>query len=232
MVAEGEAFIHPSEPTWNAFIEGPVYADADAPWSADPAFAIIAEHAGLRDSISGRAAPALTLARELVQATVGVDLLEIGSGASMTQGLCLGFGMNVLEPYDLLQTFALNRVHAYEWIGEQVVETAQTLQTLRAEETMLPTRIRLYHGTISDLSALDNTSIHVIYAANVFNWEIPMVPETFERTMQEILRVLAPGGVVLSRGSAGWLEEHLGPHGRMLLPNPLVTVFQKRVELC
>jgi hypothetical protein len=85
----------------------------------------------------------------------------------------------------------------------------------------------LHHGTVSDLSALADASIRVIYTANVFTWEIPMMPETFSKAIQEILRVLVDGGVVLSRGSAGVLEAHLAQHGRMLLPLSLISVFQR-----
>jgi hypothetical protein len=213
--------------TWQAFIAGPVYAHLAPPWHADPAFAVISEHPGLRDNIGGRIVPVLTLAVELVYAMTGIDLLAAVQAHRPAQGLCLGFGMNALEPYDLLQGFALDRVHAYEWIAEQVIEAAQTLQTLRADDPLLPTRIRLHHGTISNLQAITDASIGVIYTANVFNWEIPMMPETFAGVIQEILRVLTDGGVLLSRGSAGILEEHLACHGRMVLSNQLVSVFQK-----
>ena len=54
-----------------------------------------------------------------------------------------------------------------------------------------------------------------------------MTAETFDGTIKEILRVLAVDGVVLSRGSAGRFEERLARHGRMLLPHPPVSVFQK-----
>ena len=143
------------------------------------------------------------------------------------QGLCLGFGMNLLEPYDLLQVFKLARVHAYEWIGEHVVEAAQAFQALRAADPLLPDRVRLHHGTIGDLSALADGSMHVVYTANVFNPEIPMTDETFARAVQEIVRVLEVGGVVLSRGSAGGLETELAQYGRMLLHTPLVSAFEK-----
>ena len=216
---------------WQAFIEGPIYADDHAPWRDDLAFAIIAEHPGLRDSISGRVAPALTQAIELVQALTGVDLLAIVCGQRPAQGLCLGFGMNTLEPYDLLQVFELDRVYAYEWIAAQVVEAAQTLQALRYHEPALPTRIRLHHGTISDLGTLAAASIQIIYTASVFTWEIPMMPETFARTIQEILRVLADGGVVFSRGSAGVLEAHLVRHGHMLLSSTDVSISERKLTL-
>lgn len=212
---------------WQAFLAGPVYADDHAPWRADPAFVEIAAHPGLRDSIGGRVAPALTQAIGLVQALSGVDLLEVVGAHRPARGLCLGFGMNSLEPYDVLQVFGLDQVHAYEWVAEQVLEAAQTLQALRLAEPSLPTRIRLHHGTVSDLSALADASMRVIYTANVFTWEIPMMPETFSKAVREILRVLVDGGVVLSRGSAGVLEAHLARHGRLLLQLALMSVFQK-----
>jgi hypothetical protein len=219
--------MQPPEKGWQAFIPGPVYDDADAPWGNDPAFAVILAHPGLRDSLGGHTAQALILAIELVRVLARVDLLEMVRVHRPAQGLCLGFGMNVLEPYDLLRVFTLDQVHAYEWIGTQVLEAAQTLQALQAEEPLLSTRIRLYHGTLRDLSTLANASIRVLYTANVFNWEIPMTPETFAGAIHEILRVLTVEGVVLSRGSAGRLEAHLAPHGRLLLSMPLITVFQK-----
>lgn len=54
-----------------------------------------------------------------------------------------------------------------------------------------------------------------------------MSPWTFAATVEEIVRVLGTGGVVLSRGSAGALEAALVRSGRMLLQTPLVSVFQK-----
>ena len=54
-----------------------------------------------------------------------------------------------------------------------------------------------------------------------------MMPETFRKAIQEILRVLADSGVVLSRGSAGVFEAHLARHGRLLLPTAHMSVFQK-----
>ncbi|MBI3325859.1 MAG: class I SAM-dependent methyltransferase [Nitrospinae bacterium] len=212
---------------WREFIEGEVHADTEAPWRDDLAFALLLKIPGLRESVGGRITGALKQAVGLVQALAQVDLLEVVGASRPAQGLCLGFGMNVLEPYDLLRVFALDRVQAYEWIGEHVIEAAQTLQALRAEDPLLPTRIRLHHGTICDLSALVEGSIHVVYVANVFNPEIPMTPETFAGALREIVRVLAEGGLVLSRGSAGVLEAELGRHGRMLLQTPLVSVFQK-----
>jgi hypothetical protein len=213
---------------WQIFIEGQVYAPADAPWCDDPAFAVITEHAGLRDSLGGDVARALTLALEMVRATADVDLLDIARARRPAQGLCLGFGMNALEPYDLLRVFGLDRVHAYEWIGEQVVEAARMLQELRADDPLLPGRIRLHQESLSNLSALPDASIRIVYTANVFNAEIPMTPETFHGAVREMLRVLSAGGVVISRGSIGSLETHLAPHGRMLLRTGLVSVFQKQ----
>jgi hypothetical protein len=135
--------------------------------------------------------------------------------------------MNGLEPYDLLRAFALERVYAYEWIGEHLIEAAQMLQALRAEDALLPTRIRLHHGTIGDLGAIADGAIRVAYVANVFNPEIPMTTETFARALREIVRVLAVGGIVLSRGSSGTLETELARYGRMLLQTPLISVFEK-----
>jgi hypothetical protein len=212
---------------WQAFIAGPVYADDQTPWRADPAFTEIAAHPGLRDSVGGRIAPALTQALELVRAIAGIDLLEVMGARRPAWGLCLGFGMNSLEPYDLLQVFQLDQVHAYEWVAEQVIEAAQTLQALQLDDPFLPSRIRLHHGTLSDLCTLADASIRVIYTAHVFTWEVPMMPETFSKAIQEVLRVLADGGVVLSRGSAGVFEAHLAPHGRLLLPTSHMSVFQK-----
>jgi len=163
----------------------------------------------------------------LVRALARVDLLEVVRSQGAAQGLCLGFGMNALEPYDLLQVFALDRVYAYEWIGEHIVEAAQMFQALRAQDASLPARLRLHHGTISDLSALTDGAVRVAYVANVFNPEVPMTPETFARAVREIVRVLGAGGVVLSRGSAGVLEAELARHGRMLLQTPLISVFAK-----
>ena len=211
---------------WQEFVEGEIHADAQAPWRDDPAFALLLEFPGLRESVGGRIAAALTQAIGLVRALTRVDLLKVARANAPAQGLCLGFGMNALEPYDLLRVFQLDVVHAYEWVGEQVVEAAQALQALRAEDPLLPTRIRLHHGTISDLRALADGSIRVVYVANVFNPEIPMAPETFGRALEEIVRVLGAGGVVLSRGSSGALEAELAQHGRLLLQTPLVSVFQ------
>ena len=218
---------HQQTPAWKQFIEGPVYPDDQTPWRADPAYVPILTYPGLRDSIGGRLAPALSQAIGLVQAIARVDLLEVVQANRPAQGLCLGFGMNILEPYDVLHTFKLDCVHGYEWVGEHVVEAAQALASLPAPDPALPTRVRLHHGTISDLSALADASIQIIYTANVFNREIPMTEETFNRAVQEVMRVLAEGGVVLSRGSSGMLEEQLARHGRMLLQLPLVSVFWK-----
>ena len=213
---------------WKEFVEGEIHANAQAPWRDDPAFALLLEFPGLRESVGGRIAAALTQVIGLVRALTRVDLLKVARVGAAAQGLCLGFGMNALEPYDLLQVFQLDVVHAYEWVGEHVIEAAQALQALRDEDPLLPTRIRLHHGTISDLRALAEGSIRVVYVANVFNPEIPMVPETFGRALEEIVRVLGAGGVVLSRGSSGALEAELARHGRMLLQTPLVSVFQRQ----
>ncbi|MBI3800025.1 MAG: class I SAM-dependent methyltransferase [Deltaproteobacteria bacterium] len=212
---------------WRDFLEGELYTDAQAPWRDDPAFALLLQVPGLRESIGGRATAALNQAIGLVRALARVDLLEGVRTHRPAQGLCLGFGMNALEPYDLLQVFALERVDAYEWIGEHIVEAAQMLQALRAEAALLPTRIRLHHGTISDLSAIADGAIRVAYVANVFTPEIPMTAETFARALREIVRVLAVGGILLSRGSSGTFETELTQYGRMLLQTPLISVFEK-----
>ena len=220
--------MHDLEHTWHAFLASPLHDLLHAPWADDPAFAMIAAHAGLRDSLGGPVQPALNMARAWVQARCGLDLLEVVRRRRPAIGLCLGFGMNTLEAYDFLQTLGLDCVHAYEWIAEHVVEAAQTLQALRAEMPCLPCRVRLHHGTISDLRAMAEASVQAIYTANVFTWEVPMTQLTFERAIQEIQRVLAPGGVVFSRGSAGVLEEHLTPYGQWLWRHDLVSVFQKQ----
>ena len=216
-----------SPPPWQAFIEGAVYADAEAPWGNDPAYAMLQEFPGLRESVNGRMAAAITQTLGLVQAMTHVDVLQIVHANRPACGVCLGFGMNALEPYDLLQACALDVVHAYEWIRAEVVDAAQMLDALRALDPLLPKRIRLHHGTVSRLETLTNASVHVVYAASVFNDEIPMSATTFYGAVQEIVRVLAPRGFVISRGSSGLLEEHLAPYGRMLLETPHVAVFQR-----
>lgn len=215
-------------PAWRAFIEGTLYLDVAVPWQDDPAFAIIGQFPGLRDSIGGRITDALAQAAGLVQALTQVDVHAVVRARPAAEGLCLGFGMNALEPYDLLHTFALARVHAYEWIGEQVIEAAQMLAAFAEKEPTLPACIRLHHGTMSDLGALGTGSIRVVYVGNVFTPEIPVTEETFTRMVSETLRVLDAGGVVISRGSSGLLENALAPAGRLLLQTPLVSVFQKR----
>jgi Methyltransferase domain len=213
--------------SWQAFIAGNMYADAEAPWRDDPAFTLLREFPGLQASVSGRISAALAQTMALVRALTQVDILQIIHTQRPARGLCLGFGMNVLEPYDLLQACALDVVHAYEWIGEQVLEAAQALAALPDAGPALARRIRLHHGTLGHLQALAEASIHLVYAASVFNNEIPMALPTFTRATAEIIRVLAPGGFLLSRGSAGVLEERLAPHGRLLLHTPSVAVFQK-----
>jgi hypothetical protein len=212
---------------WRDFIAGELYADAQAPWCDDPAFALLLQVPGLRESLGGRITGALNQAIGLVRALSQVDLLEAIRARRPAHGLCLGFGMNTLEPYDLLQVFGLDQVHAYEWIGEHVIEAAQVLQALRAADRHLSERIRLHHGTISNLAAIADGAIRVVYAANVFNPEIPMTAETFAKAVKEIVRVSGVGGVVLSRGSTGALEAELSRHGRMLLQTPLISVFEK-----
>src|SRR6476661_2491027 len=137
---------HTPQP-WQAFIDGQLYADGEAPWRDDPAFATLCQFPGLRDSIGGRIAEALHQALGLVKAMTHVDLFSVVHKGAQPQGLCLGFGMNALEPYDLLQVFSLVQVHAYEWIGEHVVEAAQTLLALAKGDNTLPARIRLHHKT-------------------------------------------------------------------------------------
>jgi len=214
--------------SWRAFIEGHLYEDIDAPWRGDPAFATLCEFPGLRDCIGGRIADSLTQGVGLVKAMTHIDLLSVVQTYARPHGLCLGFGMNALEPYDLLQMFSLAKVHAYEWISEQVVDAAKTLVALAKEDARLSERIRLHHGTISDLSALPDCSIHVAYVGNVFTHEIPMTQETFVRAVAEIVRVLDDGGIVFSRGSSGALESTLRPAGKFLLHNPLISVFQRQ----
>ena len=242
----------PSIEPWHDFIEGVVYPNDEVPWRDDSAYAVILEHPGLRDSIGGHVAPALQQAIGLVQALAQVDLLAVIRKAqardtteagnchseseriegeeSSVQGLCLGFGTNTQEPYDLLKTFELDCVHAYEWIGEHVMEAAKAFDTLRTSEPQLATQVRLHHGTVRDLSTLGDDSMHVIYTANMFTREIPMTEQTFEQSMQEMRRVLAPSGFVISRGSAGILEQYLAQHIKVLLQNPLVSVVQKETS--
>ena len=212
---------------WRDFIEEGVYADRAVPWRADPAYRIILEHPGLRDGIGGSIAPALQQAVGLVHAVCGVDLFALTAGRKPAVGLCLGFGSNVSEPYDILTTCGLDRVHAYDWIGAHVVEAAQAFDRLRQTEPELVDRLRVHHGTVGDLRALEDASVHVIYTANVFNREIPMSDETFALALDEIVRVLAPDGRLVSRGSAGRLEAGLQRRLRVLFDNPLVSVLQQ-----
>jgi hypothetical protein len=212
---------------WRQFIEGNLFADDDTPWRDDPAYQLLLQLPGLRDSVGGQVAPALTQAIGLVQALARVNLLDLVRSRRPAQGLSLGFGMNVTEPHDLLHVFDLDCVHGYEWIREHIIEAAQSLSAFQRADPTLPSRLRLHHGTMSDLSALADRSVRVIYVANVFNPEIPMAQATFTATIQEILRVLEPEGIVLSRGSVGIFEETLAPRGRMLLQNPLISVFQR-----
>lgn len=217
-----------SLPPWHGYIEGPLYADTEAPWRDDPAFDPLCQFPGLRDCIGGRIAEALEQAVGLVKAMTQVDLFSVVHARVQPQGLCLGFGMNALEPYDLLHVFSLAQVHAYEWIGEQVIEAAQTLLAFAKGDDTLAERIRLHHGTMSDLRTLPDRSMRVVYVGNVFTHEIPMTSETFHRSVNEILRVLDDEGILFSRGSSGALEAALQPAGTMLLHNPLVSVFQRR----
>ena len=212
---------------WHDFIEEDVYADEAVPWCADPAYWVILAHPGLRDGIGGSVAPALQQAVGLVHAARGVDLFALTAGRKPAVGLCLGFGSNVSEPYDIFTTCGLDRVHAYDWIGMHVVEAAQVFDTLRRTEPGLADRLRLHHGTVGNLSALEDASVHVIYTANVFNREIPMSDETFDCALDEIVRVLAPDGWLVSRGSAGRLEAGLQRRLRVLFDNPLVSVLQQ-----
>jgi len=216
-----------SPPPWQAFIDGVVYTEAAVPWGNDAAYVLLQEFPGLRESVNGRSTAALTQTFDLVQALTHVDMLQSVRANRPARGVCLGFGMNALEPYDLLQACALDIVHAYEWAGADVVEAAQMLDTLRALDPLLPTRIRLHHGTLSRLETLTDASVHVVYAASVFNDEIPMSAATFHGALQEIVRVLAPGGFVVSRGSSGLLEAHLAPYGHLLLETPQAAVFQR-----
>jgi hypothetical protein len=216
-----------SPPPWQAFIEGVVYADAEVPWGNDPAYGMLQAFPGLRETVNGRMAAAIAQTLGLVQALTQVDVLQSVHANRPARGVCLGFGMNALEPYDLLQACALDIVHAYEWIGAEVVDAAQMLDALRVFDPLLPTRIRLHHSTLSRLETLTDASVHVVYAASVFNDEIPMSAATFQEALREIVRILAPGGFVVSRGSSGLLEAHLAPYGHMLLETSQVTVFQR-----
>lgn len=216
---------------WRRFIDGPLYSDTEAPWRDDPAYQLLLQFPGLRDAVGGQAAPALMQAIGLVQAFAQIDLKTLARQHRPALGLCLGFGMNIFEPYDLLQVFELDCVHAYEWIGEQVVEAAQGLSARNVAGRDLSARLRLHHGSIGDIRAVTDHSICVAYVANVFNPEIPMASETFSRSVRELLRVLAPDAILLSRGSSGAFEEALQTYGRMLLQNPLVSVFQKRHDV-
>src|SRR5262249_17314219 len=159
------------------------------------------------ESVNGRSAAALTQTLDLVQVLTHIDMRQVIRANRPSRGVCLGFGMNALEPYDLLHACGLDVVHAYEWIGAQVLEAAQLLAALRATALCLPTQIRLHHGTLSQLDTLADASVHVLYAASVFSHEIPMTQTTFHGALREIVRVLAPGGFMVSRGSSGMLEE-------------------------
>lgn len=212
---------------WQAFIDGPLYLSSRPPWHDDPAFSVILEQPGLRDCIGGPVAPALNMACDLVRALTQHDIMAQIRSQRPAQGLCLGIGMNATEPYDLLHALQLDCVHACEWIGEHIVEAAEMLQVLRSKEPDLPQRIRLHQASIRDLSFLPDASIQVVYTANMFTWEVPMQQQTFDLATQEMRRVLATGGLLFSKGSAGELEKRLAPYGRMLLPYPPVTVFQK-----
>jgi hypothetical protein len=214
---------------WRDFVHGPVYADEDAPWRNDPAFSLLQQFPGLRDSIGGRVGVAVQQAIGLVRALAQVDLLALMDTRRPAEGLCLGFGQNVEEPCDLLQALRLDRLHAYEWIAEHVIEAGRLLAARTSENPSLLARIRLYHGTISDLSTLADASMRVIYVGNVFTREVPMSEETFAGAVREMLRVLEGGGVVISRGSSGDLERALQLHGQMLVDLPLVSVFQKGI---
>jgi len=207
--------------TWRKYIEGTLYEATETPWRDDPAYQLLLEFAGLRDAVG------VAQAVGLVQSLAQVDVPALVRQRRPAVGLSLGFGMNWSEPYDLLRVLELDCVHAYEWIGEQVIEAAQSFQALEGVAPDLSARIRLHHGTISDLSALPDSSVRVAYSANVFNPEIPMASETFSGAVKELVRVLEPSGIVLSRGSSGVFEDALTPQGRMLLRNPLVSVFQK-----
>src|SRR3989442_4467478 len=92
----------PQDQSWKEFVEGEIHADAQAPWRDDPAFALLLEFPGLRESVGGRIAAALTQAIGLEWALTRVDLLEVVRASAPAQRLCMCFGMNALEPYDLL----------------------------------------------------------------------------------------------------------------------------------
>ena len=83
-------------PAESAFLAGPVYPEDKTPWRDDPAFALLSQYPGLRDSVGGRAADALTQAIGLVQAMARVDLRAIAHQSRPATGLCLGFGINLL----------------------------------------------------------------------------------------------------------------------------------------
>ena len=127
-----QRFSPTSPPPWQAFIAGVVYADAEVPWGNDPAYAMLQEFPGLRESVNGRRAAAITQTLGLVEALTQANMLQIVHANRPACGVCLGFGRNALEPYDLLQAWTLDVVHAYEWIGGEVVEAAQMLDALRA----------------------------------------------------------------------------------------------------
>ena len=125
-----------------------------------------------------------------------------------------------------LNVFGLDGVHAYEWVGEQVLAAARGFA--REDNAMeLSHQVLLHHGTISALEAIPDASVLLVYTGNVFHPEVPMVPDTFDGATSEILRVLAPRGFVISRGSAGQLEVALSQNLELLLDNPLVSVLQK-----
>ena len=212
---------------WRNFVDGPLYLASPPPWFDDPAYSLILAEPGLRDSLGGPVSPALRMACELVRALTEYDVVAHLRNQQHAQGLCLGFGSNLLEPYDLLRALPLGCVHACEWIGEHLVEAATMLQSLSADDPSLVRRIRLHQATIAALSFLNDATIQVIYTANMFTWEVPMQQKTFDLAIEEMMRVMTPGGVIFSKGSAGELERRLTPHGRMLLPHQPITVFQK-----
>ena len=65
-----------SPPPWQAFIEGVVYAEAEVPWGHDSAYVMLQEFPGLRESVTGRSAAAITQTLGLVQALTHVDVLQ------------------------------------------------------------------------------------------------------------------------------------------------------------